>query len=233
MSTNGSRTRPQRRSIGNGAAPPPARTRRLQKQASSPPRRSAPLVRQEQRLAALAREVAEGGSEATRAGTRVVLADRLQHALRDGAPYAEVLAALEPASHRSRLALRRSSPSPAGRADRGRPRQSLPPPRRPIIRDRAAAPRAATGFCRMAERVVTVRSLNEPGPAASRARRADRGRARKREPSLSAPAFDALAGTRPPPSEAWGRQLKQRAAADAAARAIAADAVAALNTATR
>ena len=46
----------------------------------------------EQRLAALSRQVAEGGSDATRAGTRVVLAERLHDALREGAPYADVLA---------------------------------------------------------------------------------------------------------------------------------------------
>ena len=52
------------------------------------------LADQDQKLATLTRQVAEGGSDATRAGTRVVLADRLNNALRDGAPYADVLGAL-------------------------------------------------------------------------------------------------------------------------------------------
>jgi hypothetical protein len=193
------------------------------------------LAEQEQRLGGLSRQVAEGGSEATRAGTRVVLADRLNDALRDGAPYAEVLAGLS----RFNVDPARIEPLQPF-ASQGAPTasalaQSFRPVSEQILRSSRPVSEGWTDrLTRMAERVVTVRSLGEPQSqgVAGLVDRIEASLARGAFADAAA-AWDALPEPARRQSEDWGRQLKQRAAADAAARAIAADAVAALNPTTR
>ena len=86
----------------------------------------------------------------------------------------------------------------------------------------------------MADKVVTVRSVDEPGSTdpSSVVARIESALANGNL-AVAANAWNSLPEPARRLSEAWGRQLKQREAAEAAARAIAADAVAALNTATR
>jgi hypothetical protein len=81
---------------------------------------------------------------------------------------------------------------------------------------------------------VTVRALDEPGGAGVQGlvARIDTALARG-DFADAAAAWDALPEPARRLSEDWGRQLKQRAAAATASRAIAADAVAALNPPTR
>jgi hypothetical protein len=193
------------------------------------------LAEQEQRLAGLTRQVAEGGSDATRAGTRVVLADRLGDALREGAPYAEVLAGL-----------RRYTPDPGklapldAFAERGAPTaaalaQSFKPIAERLRRDARQGQEDWTDrLLRMTEKIVTVRTPNDSdGTSVSalvtRVEEAlDRG-----DVAGAAAAWDALPEQARQASAGWGEQVKQRAAAGSAARAAAADAVAALNQAAR
>jgi hypothetical protein len=86
----------------------------------------------------------------------------------------------------------------------------------------------------MAEKIVTIRSPNEsdaPG-VPGLVDRIDSALARGAFAD-AASAWDALPEPARRQSEAFGSRLKQRAAAEAASRAIAADAVAALNPTTR
>jgi hypothetical protein len=195
------------------------------------------LGEQDQKLAALGQQVAEGGSDATRAGTRVVLTERLNDALREGAPYADVLAALG----RFNVDATRLQPLEPF-ADRGAPTaaalaQSFKPLSEQILRD--ARPEGGSWtdkLTRMAERVVTVRAVNEPsggfGGVQGLVARIDDALARGALADAAA-AWDALPEPARRLSAEWGRQLKQRLAAETAARALAADAVAALNPTTR
>jgi hypothetical protein len=193
------------------------------------------LTELEQRLAALNRQVAEGGSDATRAGTRVVLAERLHDALRDGAPYADVLAGL-----------RRFTPD-AGKlapldayAEGGAPSAAaLAQGFRPIgERLRREARQGSEDWTdrllRMADKVVTVRALDEPGATGVPATVARIEDALARGSiSDAAAAWESLPDAARQASGEWGQQLRQRAEAEAAARTVAAEAVAALNQATR
>ncbi|HEY8380776.1 MAG TPA: hypothetical protein VIL09_01375 [Microvirga sp.] len=189
----------------------------------------------DQRVGAVTRQVAEGGSEATRAGTRVVLVDRLANALREGAPYGEVLAGLRrftPDAAR----LQPLEPFAGGGAPTAAAlAQSFEPVGERILRESRPADESWTDrLLRMADRVVTVRAVNEPGGTGvpGLVTRIEQALARGAFADAAA-AFDAL----PEPSrrvgEGWGRTLKQRAAAEAAARAVAAEAVASLNQSTR
>ena len=104
----------------------------------------------DQRLGATARQVAEGGSETTRAGTRVVLADRLADALARGRALRGDPRGLAPALHRNPARSRRSSPMrPAARRTR-------PPSRR-------ASSRWASASC--ARRVRLPRTGPTGSPA--------------------------------------------------------------------
>jgi hypothetical protein len=193
------------------------------------------LADQDQKLATLTRQVAEGGSDATRAGTRVVLADRLNNALRDGAPYADVLGAL------TRLNVDPARLQPLEPfASQGAPTaaslaQSFKPLSEQMLRESRSGTESWTDrLARMAERVVTVRALDEPAGAGVQGLVARIDTALTRgDFANAAAAWDALPEPARRLSEDWGRQLKQRAAAATASRAIAADAVAALNPPTR
>jgi predicted nucleic acid-binding Zn-ribbon protein len=193
------------------------------------------FAEQEQRLSGLTQQVAGGGSEVTRAGTRVVLADRLGDALREGAPYAEVLGALRRfTTDPGKLAplepfAQSGAPTAAALA------QSFKPIAERLRRDARQGPEDwSDRLLRMADKVVTVRTVNEPAEAGvpgTVARIEDalaRGSLRD-----AAEAFEALPEPARQASAEWGQRLQQRAAAEAAARTVAADSVAALDQATR
>jgi hypothetical protein len=87
---------------------------------------------------------------------------------------------------------------------------------------------------RMAEQVVTVRSVNDPGGTGVPATVARIEDALERGAiGDAAAAWDSLPEPARQASAEWGRLVKQRAAAEAASRNVAAEAVAALNQATR
>lgn len=189
----------------------------------------------DQKVAALTKQVAEGGSETTRAGTRVVLADRLNDALREGAPYREELATFRRlAPDDGKLAplepfAERGAPTPSALA------QSFKPIGERMIREtRQGSDGWTDRLARMAERIVTVRSVDDPNATDTPSLVARIGAALDRNAlQEAAAAFDAL----PEPARRiagdWGQTLKQRAAAEAAARAVSAEAVAALTPPTR
>ena len=193
---------------------------------------------QEQRIAALSQQATENARNAETAGqtgTRVVLAGRLNDALHNGAPYAEVLegvrkagtdparvAALEPFAAQG-------APTAAALA------KSFDPLETAILREsRGPAEGWTDRILRMADRVVTVKPVNEPGstgvPAlVARIRQAlDRG-----DVVEAAAAWDALPEPARRLSEDWGRQVKAVAQAQQAAQAVATDALATLNRTTQ
>jgi hypothetical protein len=193
------------------------------------------LAEQEQRLSGLAQQVAQGGSDVTRAGTRLVLVDRLGDALRDGAPYTEALGALqrvtpEPAKLAPLEPFAQSgAPTAAALAQSFRPiAERLRRESRPDSED------WSDRLLRMADKVVSVRAVNEPAEAGVP------GAVARIEDALARGSFaDAAAAYQALPEPArqasaeWGQRLRQRAAAEAAARTVTADAVAALDQATR
>jgi hypothetical protein len=192
------------------------------------------LAGQEEQLTALNRQVAEGGSDATRAGTRLVLTERLGDALRDGAPYADILEALKGFGvDEARLAALQpyaahGAPTAAALV------RSFTPVGEQIVRDSRSGDSWSDRLLRMTDRVVSIRQIDQPGAtdAAGLVARIEDALARGRFDDAAA-AWDALPEPSRRLSEQWGKDLKQRAAAEAAARAVAVDAVAALRPATR
>jgi hypothetical protein len=189
---------------------------------------------QEQRLADLSRQAAER-AEASRPAIRVVLAQRLSDALRNGEPYPEVLAAL------------RSAQADPGRlgalepfAQQGAPTaaelaQSFEPLSAAILRDeRTASGDWTDRLLRMADKVVTIRPVNAPDStsASGLVARIDQALARG-DVGDAAKAWEALPEPARRMSEDWGRQAKARADADAAAQAITANALSALTRTTQ
>jgi len=164
-----------------------------------------------------------------------VLAQQLGDALREGKPYAEVLGALRGfTSDPAQLAplepfAKTGAPGAAALAQEFRPIAER------LRREARQGTEDWTDrLLRMADKVVTVRAVNEPAPSGvpgtvaaieDALARGAFGDAAKAWDSLPEPARQA--------SAAWGEKLKQRAAAEAAARTVTADAVAALDQATR
>jgi hypothetical protein len=202
----------------------------------------------EERIADLAREAAEGGGEVARAGMRLVLANRLDAALKEGAAYQDVLAGLRRLGTDAALIAPLEPFAQGGAPSAAALAQSFKPlGRRIAAESRPAAPAAPAAeswtdrLLDLAGRVVTIRAVDAPrgpdaqapgGTAGASAAQVEEALARGDLAAASA-AWDAL----PEPARAlsadWGRQLKQRAAAEAASRALAANAVAALNSPTR
>ncbi|MBJ6126531.1 COG4223 family protein [Microvirga splendida] len=196
------------------------------------------LGEQEQRLAALSRQATENTKaveEASQTGTRVVLAGRLNDALQNGTPYAEVLEGVKKAgADPARVAplepfAQEGAPTAAALAQRFDPVETA------ILREsRGPAEGWSDRLLRMADKVVTVRPVNEPGgsgvPAqVGRIRQAlERG-----EVVEAAAAWDSLPEPARQVSEEWGRQAKAVAGAHQAAQAISADALATLNRTTQ
>ncbi|MBD2747820.1 hypothetical protein IC232_14050 [Microvirga sp. BT688] len=196
------------------------------------------LSEQEQRITALSQQAAENTRNVTTAsqtGTRVVLAGRLNEALQGGTPYAEVLDGVRKAgTEPARVAplepfAQGGAPTPAELA------QSFEPVETAILREsRGPAEGWTDRILRMADKVVTVRPVNEPGgsgvPAGvTRIRQAlERG-----DVVEAAAAWDALPEPARRVSEEWGRQVKSVADAHRAAQAISSDALATLNRTTQ
>jgi hypothetical protein len=193
---------------------------------------------QEQRLAALSQQAAENTRNVTTAsqtGTRVVLAGRLNEALQGGAPYAEVLDGVRKAGTEPARVVplepfaQEGAPTPTELA------QSFEPVETAILREsRGPAEGWTDRILRMADKVVTVRPVNEPGgsgvsASVTRIRQAlERG-----DVVEAAAAWDALPEPARRVSEEWGRQVKSVAEAHRAAQAISSDALASLNRTTQ
>jgi len=196
------------------------------------------LGEQDQRLAALSRQAAENtrnAAAASQTGTRVVLAGRLNDALQSGTPYAEVLDGIRKAgTDPARVAplepfAQEGAPTAAELA------QSFGSVETAILREsRGPAESWTDRILRMADKVVTVRSVNEAGstgvPAlVARIRQAlDRG-----DVAAAAAAWDSLPEPARRASEEWGRQVKAVAGAHQAAQGLSADALATLNRTTQ
>lgn len=196
------------------------------------------LSEQDQRLAAVSQQVTENAKTveaASQTGTRVVLAGRLNDALQSGTPYPEVLDGVRKAgTEPARVAplepfAQEGAPTPAELA------RSFEPVEMAILREsRGPAEGWTDRILRMADKVVTVRPVNEPGgsgvPAlVTRIRQAlERG-----DVVEAAAAWDALPEPARRTSEEWGRQVKAVAEAHRAAQAISSDALATLNRTTQ
>ncbi len=189
---------------------------------------------QEQRLAALSRQVTQTTEATTQPAIRVILAERLGSALRNGAPYTDVLSAL------------RNAETDSGRlqalepfAQQGAPTATelaqdfKPLGDRILQQERPADATWTDRLLRMADKVVTVRPVDAPDSAGvtGLVGKIEQALARG-DVAAAVSAWDALPEPARRLSEEWGRQAKARAQADAAAQAIVSDAVAALNTRT-
>lgn len=188
----------------------------------------------DQRLAALARQVSDQGPAAA-ASLRIVLADRVARAVREGSPYAEGLAGLrrlgvEPA----RVQPLEPFATPGAPTAAALAREFKPLGDR-IVQDARTPPANwRDSLWRMADQVVTVRPIQDAGstsPASLVARIEDalsRGALKD-----AAAAWDALPEPARRMSEAWGQRLKQTIAADDAAQRLSTEALSALEASTR
>lgn len=193
---------------------------------------------QDQRLAALSQQVTENSKGVENAGQssiRVVLSERLGDALRNGAPYADLLDALKKSgAGAERVAAlepfaQNGAPTASDLLNRYEPLEAA------ILRDeRAASGEWSDRLLRMMDKVVTVRSVNEPGAtgvAATLARirqalaQGDMGGAAAAWASLPEPARRM--------SEEWGKQVTALAGAQQASRELSAESLAALNRSTQ
>jgi hypothetical protein len=193
---------------------------------------------QEQRVTALTQQVAENNRNAEQAGqtgAKVVLAGRLNDALSSGEPYAEVLDGIKKAgADAARIAplepfAGQGAPTAAKLAEGFEPVETR------ILREsRGPASDWTDRLLRMADRVVTVRPVNEQDSAGvsgsvTRIRQA----LEKGDVVDAAAAWDSLPEPSRRLSEDWGRQVKAVAQAHQAAQAIGTDALATLNRTTQ
>jgi hypothetical protein len=193
------------------------------------------IADQDQRLAALAKQVAERGSDGLTAGLRVTLADRLADALREGAPAGQTLAMLGRLGAKPDLLrpiepyAQSAPPSAAALAQEFKPIGE-----RMIAEGRTPAADWSERVWRMLDRVVTVRAVGDPkaSDVASLVSRIENALERGAVGDALA-AWNAL----PEPSRRlapeWGARLQQRAAAETAAQTIYAEALSALEASTR
>jgi hypothetical protein len=189
---------------------------------------------QEKRLEDLSRQAAER-AEAGRPTVRVVLAERLGDALRNGEPYPEVLAALRGAQADPGRVTAIEPFAQQGAPTAAELAQSFEPLSAAMLRDeRTASGDWTDRLLRMADKVVTIRPVNAPDStsASGLVARIEQALARG-DVGDAAKAWEALPEPARRMSEDWGRQAKARADADAAAQAIAADALSALNRTTQ
>jgi hypothetical protein len=178
----------------------------------------------------LSKRLSQGSDDATKATVRMVLAQRVAEALRLGTPYAETLSALRA---NGADAARLSALEPF--AEKGAPTaaalaRSFEPLSAGILRDdRAPAGRFTDRLLRMADKVVTIRPVDEPGSSdvtslVARIEQAlERGNVQEAVAS-----WEALPEPARRLSDEWAARAKARAAADAGAQAVANDAIAAL-----
>ena len=193
---------------------------------------------QEQRLAALAQQATENtrnAEAASQTGTKVVLAGRLNDALNSGTPYSQVLDGVKKAgADASRIAplepfAQQGAPTAAALA------RSFEPVETAIIREsRGPTDSWSDRLLRMADRVVTIKPVNEAGSSGVPALAARIRQALERGDVVeAAAAWDALPEPSRRLSEDWGRQVKAVADAHRAAQAISTDALATLNRTTQ
>ena len=189
---------------------------------------------QSQRLTGLAGEL-ERRPEAAEPAIRLVLADRLENAVRSGAPYADLLSKLrgleaEPAAVSALEPFAREG-APTVQALL---REFRPLGERMIRDERAASDGWSDRLLRMADRIVSVRPVHDPGSNTLPALVARIEDALERGAlSDAAAAWDALPEPARRASEDWGRRLKQRAAAGEAAHRLSTGALSALEAVTR
>ena len=193
---------------------------------------------QEQRLAALSQQAAENTrnvATASQTGTRVVLAGRLNDALQSGTPYPEVLDGVKKAGTDPARVAPLEPFAQGGAPTAESLAQSFEPVETVLLREsRGPAEGWTDRLLRMADRVVTVRPVNEPGGSGvpgmvARIRQAlERG-----DVVEAAAAWDALPEPSRRLSEEWGRQVRAIAEAHRAAQAISTDALATLNRTTQ
>ncbi|MGO4526311.1 hypothetical protein AB4097_15780 [Microvirga sp. 2MCAF35] len=193
---------------------------------------------QEQRLATLSQQAAENtrnAEAASQTGTKVVLAGRLNDALNSGTPYADVLDGVKKAgADASRIAplepfAEKGAPTAAALA------RSFDPVETAILREsRGPTNSWSDRLLRMADRVVTVKPVNEQGGTGVSALVVRIRQALERGDVVeAAAAWDALPEPSRRLSEDWGRQVKAVAEAHSAAQAISTDALATLNRTTQ
>ncbi|QRM29782.1 COG4223 family protein [Microvirga sp. VF16] len=193
---------------------------------------------QEQRLAALSQQAVENtrnAEAASQTGTKVVLAGRLNDTLNSGTPYADVLDGVKKAgAEASRVAplepfAQQGAPTAESLA------RSFEPVETAILRESRGPTNSWTDrLLRMADRVVTVKPVNEAGSTGVPALTARIRQALEHGDVVeAAAAWDALPEPSRRLSEEWGRQVKAVAAAHQAAQAISTDALATLNRTTQ
>ncbi|WP_114943505.1 COG4223 family protein [Microvirga calopogonii] len=193
---------------------------------------------QEQRLATLSQQAAENtrnAEAASQTGTKVVLAGRLNDALNSGTPYADVLDGVKKAgADAGRIAplepfAQQGAPTAAALA------RSFDPVETAILREsRGPTNSWSDRLLRMADRVVTVKPVNEQGTTGVSALVVRIRQALERGDVVeAAAAWDALPEPSRRLSEDWGRQVKAVAEAHRAAQAISSDALATLNRTTQ
>lgn len=196
------------------------------------------LGEQDQRLAALSQQVTQSSKSAEAAGqtgTRVVLAERLDNALRSGTPFADVLEGLKRTGADPEQLKPLESFAEKGAPTASALLASYEPLEAQILRDqRAASGGWSDRVLRMLDKVVTVRPVSEPGetgvPATlARIRQTlawdDMGGAAAAWASLPEPARRI--------SEEWGREVTALAGAQQASRQISEEALATLNRSTQ
>ena len=192
------------------------------------------LGEQNQRLEALSRQVAERGPEGV-AALRVVAANQIVDALRDGAGFAEALAAMrrlraEPAQLAALEPFAASGAPTAGALLQ----EFRPIGERLTSEARGPARTWSERLSRMLEGVVTVRPLAEVGSTSVESLVARIENALNRgDLRDAAAAWDALPEPARLASEGWGNRLKARLAAQDAARTMSNRALAALDASTR
>jgi hypothetical protein len=193
------------------------------------------LADQDGRLAALAQQFSERGSDAMEATFRVTLADRLQDSLREGAPVGQTLAVLR------RLEVKPEALQPLERYAQSAPpsaaalAQEFEPLSERIIAD-ARPPASDWGdrVWRMLDKVVTVRAVDDPKATDVATLVGRIEDALERGAFMDAvKAWEALPERSRTIASDWGARLQQRAAAEASARAIFAEALSALEASTR
>ena len=192
------------------------------------------VAQQNQRVEALAKQFAERGPEAA-AALRVVAADRVANALRDGTPFPEAFGALARLKAEPQRLAAIEPFAKAGAPSAGALAQEFKPIAQKIIAEaRGPANSWSERLGRMAEGIVTIRPVGEPGSntVPSLVARIDDALARGALAEAAA-AWDALPEPARRAQEDFGRRLKARAAAEDAARAISNQALAALDAATR
>jgi hypothetical protein len=193
------------------------------------------LAENEQRLASLSEQFTRFGPQAAQAGIRVIVANRAADALRDGVPIGPVLTTLQRTGTPQALLepLRpyadTAPPSPAALA-----RDFEPLATRIVEAARGPAITIGDRLMRMADRIVTVRDVGETGgtDVGAQVGRIDKALARGALGEAAA-AWDALPDDAKRISAEWGARLKQRAAAEDAARRISTEALSAIDASLR